>query len=518
MDKSTNVSKINILGTNIAAMNLHQASEQIMHWIEAQRKGYITITGVHGIIESFFSATIRKAHADATASMPDGMPLSWIGRMRGHKNMDRVYGPDLMIQTLEQCSKKGYSSFFYGGAEGVPDRLSQAMSRRFEGLRIAGTMSPPFRGLENNEEQEIINTINNTSPDIVWIGLSTPKQELLMQKWKGRIKAPIMIGVGAAFDFLSGGKNQAPRWMQRAGLEWLFRLCAEPKRLWKRYFFIVPTFLSLASLQLLGLLRFGEAKEPRQTNRSKTQLAPRFAILAMLSVTSITLLTMPAPHLVERMPVETALPDAIGEWNGAELFFCQSKSCGAATTTPAYTPEPSCPYCGGTLRRSWSTIEARMLPAGTIMSKKMYSHNDAQVLVTVVISGYERVGIHRPQMCLAGQGWVLLGEDSQIVELQKDMFRIRRLQITRPGRHGGISNYYYWFTDGLRTTDSHWLRMIYQTIDRVWRGKVPRWAYISIAPSHGLNTLRPDELELFAGALNTNTASAGNHESNSHEQ
>lgn len=248
--------ELNVLGTFISCLNLKSATNAVRQWIRTSAGEFVTITGVHGVIESVLSDEIREAHRNAVASMPDGMPLSWFGWIKGCKNMDRVYGPDLMLSVLEMCEKEGFRSFFYGGHEGVPEKLAESLKVKLPKLKIAGTFSPPFRPLQKEEESSIINSINKTNPEIVWIGLSTPKQELLMNKWKGRIKAPLMIGVGAAFDFLSGGKKQAPRWIQRSGLEWFFRLCSEPQRLWKRYFFIVPAFLILAFLQLTGLRNF----------------------------------------------------------------------------------------------------------------------------------------------------------------------------------------------------------------------------------------------------------------------
>lgn len=252
---------VNIIGIPVAATSPEQAVTRLRQYLSANSSSaYITVTGVHGIIESHFNQQTRAAHLNALACLPDGMPLSWFGWLKGHRDMDRVYGPDLMLATLEVCEQEGFRSFFYGGHEGVPEKLSETLKAKLPKLKIAGTFSPPFRPLQEGEESAIIDSINKTHPDIVWIGLSTPKQELLMNKWKGRIKAPLMIGVGAAFDFLSGGKKQAPKWIQRSGLEWFFRLCSEPQRLWKRYFFIVPAFLILAFLQLTGLRKFDKAK------------------------------------------------------------------------------------------------------------------------------------------------------------------------------------------------------------------------------------------------------------------
>ena len=502
VDTDKNNSTVNILGTEIADVNLAKAATAIMGWVESRKQGFITITGAHGIIESLFDEKIKQAHAGAVACMPDGMPLSWFGWLTGHKDMDRVYGPGLMREALKLCSEKGYSSFFYGGAEGVPEKLARTTTRQFEGLKIAGTMSPPFRVLEDDEEKKIIKSINDASPDIVWIGLSTPKQELLMHRWKGRIKAPLMIGVGAAFDFLSDGKSQAPRWIQRSGLEWLFRLCTEPKRLWRRYLFIVPAFLCLAVLQLLGLLRFKTSEKVEQADKSATSLAPRCTILGLLALTTAALLFLPDPILDKSMPINTNLPEGIGEWTGAELFFCQNEHCLQTVQTDASNSPLSCPSCSGTMTESWSLAESRLLPKGTTLTKRLYSKQNQQCLVSIVISGYERVGIHRPQMCLTGQGFTILREDSKLISgLYPQELRIRHLSISQTRQPGTTSDYYYWFTDGTKNTDSHLRRTLMSTVDRVIKGKASRWAYVTIAPLPGRNRLPSKDLKTFIQAL-----------------
>ncbi len=187
---------------------------------------------------------------------PDGMPLVWLSRLHGRRHVSRVYGPDLLIAVCQESIRAGYRHFFYGGAEGVPEALAAALLRRFPGLVVAGTYSPPFRPLTPEEDEQIVAMIDRARPDIVWVGLGAPKQEYWMAEHVGRLEAPVMVGVGAAFDFHSGRKKQAPRWMQRSGLEWLFRLLTEPRRLWRRYLINNPLFLWLVALQLLGLRRY----------------------------------------------------------------------------------------------------------------------------------------------------------------------------------------------------------------------------------------------------------------------
>jgi len=250
------VDTINILGVPIATVNMHQAAAQIEEWIQNRKKTYVTVTGVHGIMESQYDERVKRIHQTAGMCVPDGMPTVWIGRLYGHKNMSRVYGPDLMLEILKRSVKKGYSHFFYGGKEGVPELLKKRFKTRFPGLKIVGVFSPPFRALTLKEEKNIEDLINNASPDVIWVGLSTPKQERWMALHIKKLNTSVMIGVGAAFDFHTGLVKQAPHLMQKMGLEWFFRLCTEPKRLWKRYLLNNPLFIFYFSLRLLKLRKF----------------------------------------------------------------------------------------------------------------------------------------------------------------------------------------------------------------------------------------------------------------------
>jgi N-acetylglucosaminyldiphosphoundecaprenol N-acetyl-beta-D-mannosaminyltransferase len=225
-------------------------------WINRRETHYVCVTGVHGVMESQRDEKLRHIHNVAGLVVPDGMPLVWLGRLKGHKKVQRIYGPDLMLSLCEHSLKLGYRHFFFGGAAGVPESLSANLRHLFPGLVITGTYSPPFRALTDEEDRKIVEIINGTEPDIVWIGLSTPKQERWMADHIGRLTAPVLIGVGAAFDFLSGSKRQAPRWMQHSGLEWFFRLITEPRRLWRRYLINNPAFLWLILLQTLGIKKY----------------------------------------------------------------------------------------------------------------------------------------------------------------------------------------------------------------------------------------------------------------------
>ncbi len=248
--------KVNILGVNVSAINMSMALDIIENWIQQQERHYICVTGVHGIMESQKDERLRGIHNCAGLVTPDGMPLVWLSRLRGFRHVQRVYGPDLMLAVCERSITAGWKHFFYGGASGVPELLSETLQKKFPGLIVVGTYSPPFRPLTPDEDEEIVRMINKANPDIVWVGLSTPKQERWMAEHRDRLSAPVLIGVGAAFDFHSGRKPQAPRWMQRSGLEWFFRLLTEPRRLWKRYLINNPLFVLLVLLQFSGIRKF----------------------------------------------------------------------------------------------------------------------------------------------------------------------------------------------------------------------------------------------------------------------
>lgn len=247
------IPKVNILGVPIAAINLDQAATTIEEWIQQAPKKYVTVTGVHGIVESQYDEKIRSIHQNAGMCLPDGMPTVWIGRLHGNRKMRRVYGPDLMLEVMKRSVQKGYSHFFFGGKAGVAQLLRDRFTAKFPGVKISGVFSPPFRTMTVEEEKELHDLIDNLSPDIIWVGLSTPKQEKWMAEHLGKLRTRVMIGVGAAFDFHAGLVKQAPRWVQRIGLEWLFRMFIEPKRLWRRYLRNNPIFIWMMLLQFIGL-------------------------------------------------------------------------------------------------------------------------------------------------------------------------------------------------------------------------------------------------------------------------
>jgi N-acetylglucosaminyldiphosphoundecaprenol N-acetyl-beta-D-mannosaminyltransferase len=238
------IRRVDVLGVGISAVNMTMALDEISRWIEIREQHYVCVTGVHGVMESQRDPELMAIHNASGLTTPDGMPMVWAGRRAGADWMSRVYGPDLMLAVLERAAERGWSSFLYGGKEGVPELLAARLADQIPALKIAGSYSPPFRSLTAEEDDEIVARINASGADLVWVGLSTPKQERWMAAHLGRVKAPAMLGVGAAFDFHAGLVPQAPPWMQERSLEWFYRLTKEPRRLWKRYLRNNPAFLA----------------------------------------------------------------------------------------------------------------------------------------------------------------------------------------------------------------------------------------------------------------------------------
>lgn len=237
------IAKFNILGSPVNAMNMETCCAAVEQALDAKAKGYVCVTGVHGLTEAYEQPEFREILQKAFLVTPDGMPLSWIGWMKGFKEMDRVYGPDLMLEVLRRGVATGWTHFLYGGASGVAEQLKAVLEAKVPGVKIAGTYCPPFRALTAEEDLRLIAQVETLKPDVIWVGMSTPKQERFMSAYLGRLSTTLMFGVGAAFDFHAGRVKQAPRWMQRLGLEWLFRVIQEPKRLAGRYFRNNPLFV-----------------------------------------------------------------------------------------------------------------------------------------------------------------------------------------------------------------------------------------------------------------------------------
>ncbi len=248
--------RANVLGVGLSAINMGTALEAVTAALDRKKKGYICVTGVHGVSEAQEDPSLRDILNNAFLCTPDGMPMVWVGRWQGHRTMRRVYGPDLMLAVLAMSESRGDRHFFYGGANGTVEVLRKKLQQRFPKLQIAGTYEPPFRPLNADEEKRFTGMIRSTKPDVMWIGLSTPKQERFMADYLSKLDVTLMLGVGAAFDFHAGKVKQAPRWMQSCGLEWFFRLCCEPRRLWKRYLKNNPVFILRILGQLSGLKKY----------------------------------------------------------------------------------------------------------------------------------------------------------------------------------------------------------------------------------------------------------------------
>lgn len=241
--------RLDVLGIKVSCVDMDTVVATVEQCIARRLRAYVCVTGAHGVMESRRDQGLRQIHNDAGLVVPDGMPLVWFLRLCG-RQASRVYGPDLMRTLTAVSAQRGYRQFYYGGTRAVVDQLRRRLQDVHPALEVSGTICPPFRTLIPEEDDAAVAAINQAQPDIVWVGLSTPKQERWMAAHLGRVQAPVMIGVGAAFDFLAGTKPQAPRWMQRHGLEWVFRLGSEPRRLWRRYAYIVPGFACLATGRL----------------------------------------------------------------------------------------------------------------------------------------------------------------------------------------------------------------------------------------------------------------------------
>jgi N-acetylglucosaminyldiphosphoundecaprenol N-acetyl-beta-D-mannosaminyltransferase len=244
MSEPAPIQRVDVLGVGVSAINMDLAVAEITRWVASRDRHYVCVTGVHGVMESQRDPELLRIHNASGLTTPDGMPMVWAGRRAGASWMDRVYGPDLMLAVLARAAERGWRSYLYGGNEGVPELLAEKLVARMPDLQIAGTYSPPFRPLTPEEDEAIVEKINAAGADLVWVGLSTPKQERWMAAHVGRLTAPAMFGVGAAFDFHAGLVPQAPPLLQRHGLEWFYRLTKEPKRLWRRYLRNNPAFVA----------------------------------------------------------------------------------------------------------------------------------------------------------------------------------------------------------------------------------------------------------------------------------
>jgi exopolysaccharide biosynthesis WecB/TagA/CpsF family protein len=244
----TTSDRVDVLGIHVSVTNLDHTVGAFAGWIERGERQLVCVTDMNALLHARADARLTEVYNTSGLTVPDGMPLVWAGHRAGFEEMDRVAGPDLLERVLAEAADRGWTQYFYGGAEGVAEELRERFQERHPALKVVGVECPPYRELTDAEDAETVARMNEARPDIVWIGLGAPKQERWMADHRDRLNATILIGVGAAFDFHTGRLDRAPYWMQRSGLEWSYRLYKEPRRLWKRYVLGIPRFL-------LGVLR-----------------------------------------------------------------------------------------------------------------------------------------------------------------------------------------------------------------------------------------------------------------------
>ena len=244
------------MGVRVDALNLDILSAYINRWIKSNYRDYIVLTGAHGIVEMQNDRELKKINNLAGLVTPDGMPEVWLGKLKGLKNIEKVYAGNAMHRIFQDGLNDGYKHFFYGGSRGVARNLARKMKVLYPEIIIVGTYCPPFRPLRESEKKKLTTLVNGTRADIVWCGLGCPKQEKWMADFRPRLIAPVLIGVGAGFDFLSGAVPLAPKFIQNSGFEWMFRMLTNPRKLIKRYLYVVPVFTFYVVLELLGLKKF----------------------------------------------------------------------------------------------------------------------------------------------------------------------------------------------------------------------------------------------------------------------
>ncbi|MDQ8204664.1 WecB/TagA/CpsF family glycosyltransferase [Pelagicoccus sp. SDUM812003] len=243
-------SRCRIISVDVNVSDYAHTVDQITRWSQHRVGKYVCVSPVHPIMEAYDDENYRNIINGADLVTADGMPVVWAQHMLGFKHATRVYGPELTLRLCQACEQEGISVGFYGGSETTIEQMIQKLNTRFPKLKVSYAYSPPFRGLQPEEDEEIVSSILDSDCQLLFVGLGTPKQDVWMSEHRDRLPL-VQIGVGAAFDFIAGNKKQAPAWMQRNGLEWFFRLCSEPKRLWFRYLWHNPRFVALFSLQVL---------------------------------------------------------------------------------------------------------------------------------------------------------------------------------------------------------------------------------------------------------------------------
>ncbi|NPV55517.1 MAG: WecB/TagA/CpsF family glycosyltransferase [Anaerolineae bacterium] len=248
-----------ILGVRVHALAMQHALAAICGWIADHQSRYICCTPAHAIMACYDEPELRSVYNRSGLSTPDGMAIVWLLRLRGFSETRRVYGPDLLEAACRFGLDEGWRHYFWGGAPGVAGRVAQVLTARFPGLQVVGVESPPFRPLTQQELQAVRMRIIQSGAQIVWVAIGSPRQERWMAENSAFLPGVTLIGVGAAFDFISANKPQAPHWVQRIGMEWFFRFLSEPGRLFKRYILGYPRFVFLIVMEALGFLKLPPA-------------------------------------------------------------------------------------------------------------------------------------------------------------------------------------------------------------------------------------------------------------------
>ena len=245
-----------VLGVNVDAIDMDGALEHISTMLQSSQKGYICLAGVHGVMEARRSSQLAQVYSGSEMTIPDGMPLVWVGHIQGYTAMERVTGPDLMLEVFRRKEFSHVTHFLYGGVDSVADELRDKLRELFPWATIVGTYTPPFSEPSTSEQKELIATIGELKPDIIWVGIGCPRQEMFMARYLPLLETKLMFGVGAAFDYHTGRIRDCAEWIKRAGLQWLHRLIQDPRRLWRRYLRNNPAFLWHIAWQISGLRRY----------------------------------------------------------------------------------------------------------------------------------------------------------------------------------------------------------------------------------------------------------------------
>jgi N-acetylglucosaminyldiphosphoundecaprenol N-acetyl-beta-D-mannosaminyltransferase len=242
---------VDVVGIPLGLIDYDGALDWIESMVQARQRGYVCVCNVHAVMASAEDPELRAALMSSSLNVPDGQPLVWALNLLGHSLKDRVYGPELMARSCARAVESGQRMYLYGGRnQGALVQLALNLRQRYPGVRIVGGYSPPHRPLSAEERAAVVKEINGSRADVVWVGIGVPKQEKWMAEMRGDLDAPVLAGVGAAFDFHAGLVPQAPNWLQESGLEWAYRLAHEPRRLWRRYLRYNPRFVGAFARQL----------------------------------------------------------------------------------------------------------------------------------------------------------------------------------------------------------------------------------------------------------------------------